>query len=470
MPYTITKPKPDRRQFLATMGLGGLYFTMRGAFAQALVQTPAQTLGPYYPDKLPLDQDNDLLIINDAITPAVGAITWIYGKVLDSRGQPVRAALVEIWQADNNGAYIHSASPIANRDSNFQGYGRFLTASSGEYLFRSVKPGLYPGRTRHIHFKVTFPNGQTLATQLYVEGEPLNASDGVLNGINNGAARNSVIVPFAALPESRVGELTARFDIVLNYTPAENTASARPTLVSTSGVVNGASFQPGVAPGSWITLFGSGLAQRSRTWDSAEIVDGKLPQSLDGVSVMINNKPASVYYISPTQINVEAPADTSTGQIQVSVHNSNGDSSPVSVNLNPFMPAFFQFPQEYIAAVRADGAYIAPAGLIDGITTVSAQPNDHISLFGTGFGPTNPEVPAGQVIDSPAPVSNKLTVRVDNVDAAVSFAGLSSAGVYQVNITVPDLPDGDHAVAAEIAGARTQKIARLRIQKQSASV
>lgn len=146
MPYTITKPKPDRRQFLATMGLGGLYFTMRGAFAQALVQTPAQTLGPYYPDKLPLDQDNDLLIINDAITPAVGAITWIYGNVLDSRGQPVRAALVEIWQADNNGAYIHSASPIANRDSNFQGYGRFLTASSGEYLFRSVKPGLYPGR------------------------------------------------------------------------------------------------------------------------------------------------------------------------------------------------------------------------------------------------------------------------------------------------------------------------------------
>jgi len=122
----------DRRRFLKLMGLGGLFFTARGAFAQALTLTPEQTIGPYYPDHLPLDQDNDLLLINDAITPAVGEISWITGKVLDKNGQPVRSAVVEIWQADNNGAYIHSASPKTNRDPGFQGYVRFQTGSSGE--------------------------------------------------------------------------------------------------------------------------------------------------------------------------------------------------------------------------------------------------------------------------------------------------------------------------------------------------
>lgn len=455
----------NRREFLATMGAGGVFFSVRGAFAQQLVLTPSQTIGPYYPDRMPLDLDNDLLIINDAITPAVGNITWVYGKVLDRSGSPVRAALVEIWQADNNGAYIHSASPIRNRDTNFQGYGKFLTASTGEYLFRTVKPGIYPGRTRHIHFKVTFPNGQILTTQLYVQGEPLNGSDGVLNGISNVAARSSVIAPFAAVPESKAGELAARFDIILDFTPNDGATPSRPTLVSMAGVVNGASFQPGVAAGSWITLFGNGLAPASRTWTSSEIAGGKLPQSLDGVKVSINNKPASVYYISPTQVNVQAPTDESTGQVQVYVTNANGTSAAVTVDLNQVMPAFFQLPQEYIAAVREDGAYIGPAGLIDEATTVPAQPGDQISLFGTGFGPTAPAVPAGEVLTAAAPLSNNVIIQVDNTTAPVSFAGLVTAGLYQINITVPDLPDGDHAVTATVSATRTLKIARLRTQK-----
>lgn len=197
------------------MGAGGLFYTARGAFAQALVSTPAQTEGPFYPDRLPLDQDNDLLIINDAITPAVGEITWLSGRVLDSGGNPVRGTVVEIWQTDNNGGYIHSQSPIANRDTNFQGYGRFQTASSGEYLFRTVKPGLYPGRTRHIHFAINVPGRSKLTTQLYVQGDPMNNNDGVVNGIRDAAARNSVIVPWVSIPSSRIGELAARFDIVL---------------------------------------------------------------------------------------------------------------------------------------------------------------------------------------------------------------------------------------------------------------
>ena len=148
----------DRRNFLRNMTLGTLgaaAFTIPGVFAQELVQTPRQTEGPFYPDKLPLDTDNDLLIINDSITPAVGEITHLSGRILDARGNPIRNARVEIWQTDNNGAYLHSrSSNSANRDGNFQGFGRFLTGFSGEYYFRTIKPVIYPGRTRHIHFAV----------------------------------------------------------------------------------------------------------------------------------------------------------------------------------------------------------------------------------------------------------------------------------------------------------------------------
>ena len=137
----------NRRHFLTALTAGGLFFTERGAFAQALVLTPAQTEGPYYPNQLPLDQDNDLLVINDKITPAAGTVAWMSGRVLASDGSPVRNAVVEIWQADNVGSYIHTQGALnGQRDSNFQGYGKFETASSGQYLFRTIKPGLYPGR------------------------------------------------------------------------------------------------------------------------------------------------------------------------------------------------------------------------------------------------------------------------------------------------------------------------------------
>lgn len=210
----------DRRTFLSRMGLASALFTVRGAFADELALTPAQTAGPFYPDKLPLDTDNDLLIVSDSITPAAGKVTHLSGRILDSRGDPIRNALVEIWQVDNNGAYIHSRSGNRDkRDVNFQGFGRFETGSAGEYRFRTIKPVPYPGRTPHIHFAIQAPKRAKFITQCYVEGEPGNATDGVLRGIRDQRARSSVIVPFAPLEGSRIGELAARFDVVLGYTP-----------------------------------------------------------------------------------------------------------------------------------------------------------------------------------------------------------------------------------------------------------
>ena len=211
---------PDRRQFLKWIAIGGAagtLFGVRGAFAQELVRTPPQTEGPYYPTQLPLDRDNDLLIVNDNITPAVGEILELNGRVLTLAGSPIRNATVEIWQSDNTGAYLHPRSMgYASRDLNFQGYGMFETGSTGEYRFRTIKPGLYTGRTRHIHFKIKAAGRPELTTQCYFQGEPRNASDNVLRGIRNERERNSVIIPLAPLSGSNVGASTGRFDIVLS--------------------------------------------------------------------------------------------------------------------------------------------------------------------------------------------------------------------------------------------------------------
>ena len=211
---------PARRRFLWQLGLGTALFAVPGAYAEELTRTPAQTEGPFYPDKLPLDTDNDLLIVNDSLTPAVGEVTWLNGRILDARGEPLRNALVEIWQCDQHGAYFHTRSGQADQcDKNFQGFGRFLTGSSGEYLFRTIKPVPYPGRTPHVHFKIKRSGKELLTTQCYIKGHPQNDRDGVLRGITDPKARAALMVDFNPLKGSLVRELTAKFDIVLGFTP-----------------------------------------------------------------------------------------------------------------------------------------------------------------------------------------------------------------------------------------------------------
>ena len=192
----------------------------RGALAEELVRTPAQTEGPFYPVKLPLDTDNDLIIINDSLTPAVGEITHLSGRILDAKGDSIRNALVEIWQVDHNGAYLHDGtSNRENRDKNFQGFGRFLTGSSGEYYFRTVKPVPYPGRTPHIHFAVKMKGREKWTTQCYVKGHAQNERDGIYMSVRDAKQRAAITVDFAPIKGSRIGELTARFDLVMGFTP-----------------------------------------------------------------------------------------------------------------------------------------------------------------------------------------------------------------------------------------------------------
>jgi protocatechuate 3,4-dioxygenase beta subunit len=220
-------PAHPRRHFIRKLGFTTALFTTPGLFAEelsrkTLARTATVEEGPFYPPKLPLDTDNDLIIVNDSITPALGQITHLSGRVLGLNGEPIRNATVETWSVDHDGIYLADGSNQAKFDSHFQGFGRFLTGSSGEYYFRTVRPIAYNGRKApHVHFKVKLRGRPDWTTQLFIKGDPGNGEDAIYRRIGDEAERDTVTVDFRPLKSSKIGELAARFDIVLGLTAPE---------------------------------------------------------------------------------------------------------------------------------------------------------------------------------------------------------------------------------------------------------
>ena len=135
-------------------------------------------------------------------------MTYLSGRILDVKGDPLRGVEVEIWQCDHEGAYLHSKGQSRDkRDQNFQGFGRFLTGDKGEYLFRTIKPVSYPGRSPHIHYKIKSKGKDLLVTQCYIMN------------IKDEKVRAAIEVDFVPMKNAKAGELSATFDIVLGLTP-----------------------------------------------------------------------------------------------------------------------------------------------------------------------------------------------------------------------------------------------------------
>lgn len=213
-----------RRRLLLGSAALGLAAWPPSLLAQRYLLTPRQAEGPFYPTRMPGDQDNDLVQIRGASGRAKGDITHLSGRVLDANGRPIRGVRVEIWQCDASGRYIHPGDRNGlPRDPNFQGYGRFVTGEEGSYWFRTIKPVPYLGRTPHIHFKLRTPEFPEFTTQMYVAGHPQNESDAVLNSVRNPKARASLLANFLPIkgPEG-AQEYTARFDLILGVTPKQN--------------------------------------------------------------------------------------------------------------------------------------------------------------------------------------------------------------------------------------------------------
>jgi uncharacterized protein (TIGR03437 family) len=219
-----------------------------------------------------------------------------------------------------------------------------------------------------------------------------------------------------------------------------------------TAVVNGASFLPAIAAGSWVAILGANLAA---TTDTANTTAAKLPTSLDNTSVTINGLPAFVYYVSPTQLNVIAPEDPVNGGLDVQVISRGSTSNVFTADKESFAPGLFTFTPRYPSAVHADGTYVGPPNLISGVTSTPAKPGEVILLFGTGFGASNPAVAIGQLTTNSAAPEQPVTATVGGQPAQVR-GFLTYAGMYQFNLTIPDLPDGDATISLSIAGSTTQ--------------
>lgn len=221
---------------------------------------------------------------------------------------------------------------------------------------------------------------------------------------------------------------------------------------SITGITNGASFVPGLVSGSWISIFGSNLSPTTRDWTGAIGQDGTFPTALGGVSVSIDGKPAFVSYVSPNQVNVQAPdLGGKTGPLPVVVKTSSGESAPSLAVAYRELPGLFTYSlnqKPYPAAVNLSGSIIGPPGFT-GVTP--ARPGEVIQLFGTGFGPTTPPVPPGKVFTGTATLTDMVQVRIGGTAVTPLFQGSSSAGVYQFNVQVPlGLASGEHLLEMSV--------------------
>jgi uncharacterized protein (TIGR03437 family) len=274
------------------------------------------------------------------------------------------------------------------------------------------------------------------------------------SGTIAGVATSSGLFRFTArVTDSNGGSDTRTLAFVVNPPPPQ---TPKPVIAA---VVSAAPDKTEISSGSWVTIYGTGFAASARPWQGSDFSSNRLPVSLDGVSVKIDGSPAAVSYIGPTQINVLSPVIGKIGPVTVEVTNARGSSS-ATANAQTYAPAFFLFPQSFVAAVHADGTYVAKPGVFEpaGPRIRPAQPGETVQIFGTGFGPTNPVVDPGQLVARPASLKDPglLRVLIGGMPVRVTFAGITGPGLYQLNVTIPEgMRPGDYVIVARIGDVAT---------------
>ncbi len=293
----------------------------------------------------------------------------------------------------------------------------------------------------------------TFANNGVVVGTPFPIGDGPASFIIPAGANQLLL----GVDDNDYSDNTGSWTLSISYAP-----------LVVSHVLNGASYQPGIVPGSLATIYGTNLSPVTDNWDKY-IVDGKYPTTFDGVTVTIGGKPAYLSYISSLQINLIVP-NVGAGPQDVVVKNAIGESAAFSATVSSTGPAFLLWPKNQAVATLLDYSLAAESGTFPGATTVPAKPGDVVVLWGTGFGPTNPADPIGEETPGKGTYSTSTLPKVtlNGVPVTVYGAALAAGdgGLYQVAIQVPSsMADGNWPVRATIGGVQSPSGVLLAVQK-----
>jgi uncharacterized protein (TIGR03437 family) len=444
----------NRRRALALFGGAGVAAIMRADTA-CVASSPAMTEGPYWIEEKLFRSD---IRTDPATGVARPGVPLNLSINVQNACAPLAGALIDIWHCDASGLYSDEAAfnpgggtgTVSTAGQKFlRGYQ--ITDDAGQVKFLTIYPGWYSGRTIHIHVRVRTYSGATVldnfTTQLFFDDtisnavlsqapytrstsrDTTNARDGIYGGATG------MLLNLTKTDTAYDGAITIGVNL-------KAPAAAAPAIAA-GGIANAAGGAAGVAPNAWTSIYGSNLASTTHAMTSAEVINGKLPTQLGGVGVKINGKDAYVYFVSPAQVNVLAPADSGAGPVSVTVANAAGTSPAATATLQAVLPGLFTA-SNYVHAAAKSG--------------------DVIDIYGTGFGPTQDSVDLSAVFTGAYPLVNPVSVAIGGIDAAVQFAGLVGPGLYQINASVPiGLAAGDYPVVANVAGLRTQSGALLKI-------
>ena len=244
---------------------------------------------------------------------------------------------------------------------------------------------------------------------------------------------------------------------------SDGSGASKPTITAVQ-VASGFNAKASAASGTWLEIYGTNLAAAARGFAGADFNGANAPTSLNGIGVTVNGKPAFVDFVSPGQVNAQAPDDPQNGTVRIVVTNPAGDSPPFMIQKAAIAPALLAPPsflvsdKQYVFAVFQDGAatstYVGKTDLIGGLKFRPAKANDIIALYGIGFGPVSPDNPAGVVTTQSNSLKTLPIFRFGQTTAQLTYYGLvqGSIGLYQFNIKVPSGVTGDQPLTVDVGG------------------
>jgi len=400
-----------------------------------------------------------------------GPWSYLYNNVLMSATQTNPFPGIEDWNGavvDGYGEDVGKVIITTPVTLPFEG-GQDSFVFPTDYLFLTTALG-------DITVRFVFPSSGTYAVSgsfLAVEAAQISHSVTILlNGapmVSGTIATFNQSFPFSFSQTFKTGDVidfvndgpvSFSFGYAVGLAVTISPAAALPAI-SSGGIISAGAFGAfaSVAPGSWIEIYGSNLASDSRSWQESDFTGSQAPTSLDGTSVTIGGQDAFIDYISPGQVNALIPSNVSTGIQQIILTAGGVASAPVTITVNTVQPGLLAPPSfningtQYVVAIFADGTYVLPAGAVSGVSSHPAKPGDEIVLYGVGFGPVTPGIPAGQLVGEANSLAD-FHISIGGMPCQVEYDGLAPnyTGLYQFNITVPNVAAGNQPLTFTVNG------------------